>query len=491
MILTPEEMQRAEKEAFAAGVNADSLMEQAGLGLAGVVHQFFPKPGRCLIYCGKGNNAGDALVAGRYLLGAGWEVSVDLAYAPAEMSSLAKAKLDALQAEFRVDSNPLAHTGVDVVLDGLLGLGARGLPRAPVAEKIQTIRRIRSEGDARVVAVDCPSGLDIETGACNPDLCVRADITVTFGACKTGLVADAATNFVGRLAVVPLPDLDVRSGFDELVATPAVLRPWLPMRDFDSYKGTYGHVGIIAGSLGYFGAARMVALGALHAGAGLVTVLAKTQFYPYIAQGMPPEVMVKPVEGFREVLNEEYDSVVLGPGLVGEPAPEISEIMRMVACPMVLDAGAFDVLAGNLKLLRLVGAPRILTPHPGEFARIYRIPQLPRSELVRKFVEEYPSVLLLKGARTIVGAPGRPLVHNTTGTPGMGTGGMGDVLSGVIGGLAAQGLRPSQSAVLGAWLCGRAAEIAITTGESEESLVATHIPAHLGKAFQTIRQAGW
>jgi len=491
MILTPEEMQIAEKKAIASGVDPAELMGQAGLGLASVVHQFFPEPGRCLIYCGKGNNAGDALVAGRYLLAEGWQVSLDLAHLPEEMSPLARANLASLQTDSRAATNPLSHTGVDVVLDGLLGLGSRGLPRKPIAEKIQMIRRLRNDGDARVVAVDCPSGLDMETGACDTELCVQADITVTFGACKTGLVADTATNYVGRIAVVPLPDLDVRSDADVLVATPATLRPWLPMRDFDSYKGTYGHVAIIAGSMGYFGAARMAALGALHAGAGLVTVLAKPNFYPYVTQGMPPEVMVKPVEAFREVLNGNYDSIILGPGLVGQPIPEISEIMRMASCSMVLDAGAFESLAGNLKLLRLVNAPRILTPHPGEFARIYRTPNITRAEMVRKFVDEYPSVLLLKGARTLIGAPGRPLVYNTTGSPGMGTGGMGDVLSGVIGGLTAQGLRPSKAAALGAWLCGRAAEIAITSGESEESLVADHIPPHIGKAFQNIRQAGW
>lgn len=491
MILSPAELQKAEQAAFADGVEPGALMEEAGLGLAGVVHQFFPKPGRCLVFCGKGNNAGDALVAARHLALGGWEISVELAYEPSEMSPLSQQNLSRLQECSRPDADALSRSGVDVVLDGLLGLGAQGLPREPVTGKIQSIQRLRREGDARVVAVDGPSGLDLETGACNPELCVQADVTVTFGACKPGLVADHATNFVGRIAVVPLSGLDVRTESDELVATPSLLRPWLPLRDFDSYKGTYGHVAIVAGSVGYFGAARLAALGALHAGAGLVTVLAKNQFYPYIAQGMPPEVMVKPVEAFRDVLKEEYDAIVLGPGLVGEPIPEISEIMRMASCPMVLDAGAFESLAGNLKLLRLVGAPRILTPHPGEFARFYRIPGVSRAELVRSFVEEFPSVLLLKGSRTLVGAPGRPLFYNTTGSPGMGTGGMGDVLSGVIGGLACQGLRPSQAAALGAWLCGRAAEIAITIEESEESLSATHIPRFLGRAFQTIRQSGW
>jgi hydroxyethylthiazole kinase-like uncharacterized protein yjeF len=492
MILTPLEMQQAEARAFNNGVAPADVMEKAGQGLAGVVRQFFPRPGRCLIYCGKGNNAGDALVAGRYLLAAGWEVTVDLAFHPDEMSPLARQNLASLQAESRPDINPLSHSGCDVVLDGLLGLGAQGEPRGIIAEKIQTIRRMRQDGEARVVAVDGPSGLNLESGEALEELCVQADVTVTFGACKTGLLADAATQYVGRLAVVALRDLDVRvDKIDALAATPDLLRPWIPPRNFDSYKGHYGHVAVIAGSPGYFGAARLAALGVLHSGAGLVTVLAKPQAFPYLAMGMPPEVMVKPVDAYREVLEEEFDTIVLGPGLVGEPIPEMSEIMRMASCPMVLDAGAFDSLAGNLKLLRLVAAPRILTPHPGEMARIYRLPDASRADLVRTFVEEFPSVLLLKGARTLVGAPGRPLIYNTTGTPGMGSGGMGDVLAGVLGGLAAQGLRPSQAAALAAWLCGRAAEIAMTENESEESLSATHIPQFLGAAFQSLRLQGW
>lgn len=487
-ITTAADLRSTEEAVFSQGLaDSSELMEQAGLGLARVVRQFAPTPGECIIFSGKGSNAGDALIAGRHLLACGWRLSVKCAFHPDEMKPSVREHLVRLQEAEAPLWDATAPAGPVIVLDGLLGLGSSGEPSEAVAQSIWEIQRLQRECGARVFSVDFPSGLDPTTGIPS-SVCVRADVTVTFACAKIGLLADAATDFVGRLAVVPLPALVPPPLADMQLATPDLFKSCLPARNFDRHKGNFGRVLIIAGSVGFFGAARLCALGALHGGAGLVTVLARPNLYPYLMLGMPHEVMVRPMDDYREIIRENFDAAVVGPGLDPDELPELAELLRNLPFPTVVDAGALDILAANLKMLRLASAPRILTPHPGEMARLTRIKDLSRVEIVRSFIEETPCVLLLKGARTLVGAPGRPLVFNSTGNPGMGTGGMGDVLSGVIAALLAQGLRPSQAASLGAWVCGRAAEEAILQGESEESLSASHIPENLGRAFQALRR---
>jgi NAD(P)H-hydrate epimerase len=460
-------------------------MAEAGLGLARAVYSFFPKPGCVRVFCGKGNNAGDALVAAKHLLANGWHVDVHCAFPPEELAPLPKKYLTALGEEEEPATQRLAN-GPLVILDGLLGLGTTGEPREPIASAIQEINHLRETAGAFVFAVDCPSGLNLEIGSPNAT-CVRADCTVTFGACKEELLGDSVTSHVGRIVIVELSSLQFPYSEDRYALTPQLLRSWLPARSFDSYKGTYGHVGIIAGSIGYLGAARLCALGALHGGAGLVTLLAKRELYPFLAPLLPPEVMLQPVEDYRAVLDMELDALALGPGLVGERAIEVVEIIRMAECPTVVDAGAFEHLAGSIKILRLVNGPRILTPHPGEMERIYRAEGRTRAELALDFVMEFPCALLLKGARTLIAAPDRPLLYNTTGTPGMATGGTGDMLTGLIASLSAQGIKPQRAAALGAWISGRAAEIAISSGHSVESLCASAAAASLGAAFTELR----
>ena len=484
-IISSRQMLESERAAIATGADPASLMAEAGLGVARAATRFFQHPGCVRVFCGKGNNAGDALVAAKHLLSAGWHVDVRCAFPAEEMSPVIRKLLADIGNEEEPSPDRLAP-GPFVILDGLLGLGSSGEPREPVLSAIREINRLREAAGAFVIAVDVPSGLDLEMAKPSAD-CVRADCTVTFGACKEELLADAATDFVGRIEIVPLAEIGIPETTDRLAITPALLRPWMPARHFDSYKGNYGHVGIIAGSIGYLGAAKLCALGALHGGAGLVTLLAKREIYPFLAPILPPDVMLQPVEDFRASLDMEFDSIVLGPGLVGEKALEIIEIIRMAECPAIVDAAAFAHLAAALKILRLVNGPRILTPHMGEMDRIYRTQNRSRSELALDFVQDYPCVLLLKGARTLIAAPDRPLMYNTTGTPGMSTGGMGDVLSGIIGALAAQHVRPQRAAALGAWISGRAAELAISAEHSVETLSASEIPRFLGAAFRELR----
>ncbi len=501
MILTGAQMKALEERAFAEGVGAEALMDEAGAKIAQAVTQFSPMPGRCVVYFGKGHNGGDALVAARHLAQAGWQVELHAAFPEDTWSELTRRKHaqftegdDAGSMTDTYFTYARARTPPMVVLDGLLGIGAGGALREPIRSATGEINALRATSHARVFALDLPTGLDTDTGAADVDT-VIADYTLTIGFAKRGLLADAATKFVGRLAVLPLTELTARASGEaaETVATAASLAPLLPRRGFDLHKGACGRVGIVAGSRGLTGAARLCAEGALRAGAGLITLFVTEDIYPVIAASAAPEIMVRPVESYLEILNAKLDVLAIGPGLGQSRAQEIRRLLDHAPQPMVIDADALNILAGSLHILDRCAGPRLLTPHPGEMARLDPAAQdRSRHAIVEAFTARYPHVLLLKGARTLIGQRGQPFSYNTTGSPGMATGGMGDVLTGVCAALAGQGLALYDAARLGAWLCGRAAELAlIASQESEESLTPGALLAQLGAAFHDLRAGGW
>lgn len=487
MILSCEEMKRAEEEAFARGVSAEDLMEQAGRGIAEVVRQFHPLPGTCVVVSGKGHNAGDAFVAARHLANWGWAVVFRPAFADSELAPLTAKK----RAQVSAGESTVPSRGTRVVLDGLLGIGARGEPRGEVAAAIQEINALRAAG-AWVLAIDIPSGLDGDSGVPS-NCCVEADLTVTIAAVKQGLVADAAINAVGRLALVPLDDLAVPGGSWRAAFSPE-LRKWVPPRRFDTHKGMAGRIGIVAGSPGFLGAARMCSAAAVRAGGGLVTCFARRDGAEALAATCVPEVMVKAVDHYREVLEANLDVIAIGPGLGTAHAGEAQALFRETSQPMVVDADALNILSRDPSLLKHAAGPRLLTPHPGEMQRLFPQEGRTRREWLEDFVRRYPVTLLLKGARSLVGAADGVKYLNTTGHPGMASGGMGDVLTGVCAALIAQAKNRSlaQSAVLAAWVCGRAAERDISHGgASSESLSASDVIARLGEAFSDLRAGAW
>lgn len=488
MIVSGDEMRALEQAAFARGIAAESLMEEAGAQIAHAVRQYFLRPGAAWIFYGKGHNGGDALVAARQLARAGWKIVLrPLERDLEKLSELTGRKLAELSS---TEEMPLHHP--EIILDGLLGLGARGPLRDEVRALTREINERRRQHHARVFALDLPTGLDGETGAADPD-CVVADFTLAIGFAKRGLVAESAANFVGRLAVLPLADLATERAGDE-VATPENLATLVPLRKFETHKNNYGRLALVSGSTGFTGAAALVARGALRAGAGLISLYAPSEIYDTLAVTAPAEVMVQPVKKYTELLDAKFDVLAVGPGLGTDHADEILALIEQVASPMIIDAEALNILAKTKKidLLRACAGPRLLTPHPGEMARLFDTRPRTRAATVRDFTAAYPVTLLLKGARTIIGEHGRPLSYNSTGSPGMATGGMGDVLTGVCAALAGRSLALYDAARLGAWLCGRAAELAIFHGsESEESLAAIDIPRHLGAAFQQLRAGGF
>jgi hydroxyethylthiazole kinase-like uncharacterized protein yjeF len=487
MLVTCEEMKRAEEEAFATGVSAEDLMEQAGRGIAEVVRQFHPVPGACIVVSGKGHNAGDAFVAARHLANWGWTIGLRPAFAESDLASLAAKK----RAEISSAESGVPLRGVRVVLDGLLGIGARGEPREAIAEAIQEINTLRAEG-AWVLAIDIPSGLDGDSGVPS-SCCVEADLTVAIAAVKQGLVADAAINAVGRLALVPLPDLTVPENSWRAAFSPE-LRGWNPPRPFDTHKGMAGRIGIVAGSPGFLGAARMCTAAAVRAGGGLVTCFARREVADALAASCVPEVMVKAVDHYREVLEANLDVIAIGPGLGTAQAGDVQSLFREARQPMVVDADALNILSPDPSLLKHAAGPRLLTPHPGEMQRLFSQDGRTRQAWLEDFVSRYPVTLLLKGARTLIGAAEGAKYYNTTGHPGMASGGMGDVLTGVCAALIGQAKDRSlvQNSVLGAWVCGRAAERKVSHGGgSFESLCASDVIAHLGEAFTDLRAGAW
>ncbi len=497
MILTCAEMRALEECAFADGIAADDLMEEAGAQIAAAVTQFFPQPGKCAVFFGKGHNGGDALVAARHLASRGWELELRPAFPPSAWNPLTAEKARELKAVRRrkgAGSGP-RESGPLLVLDGLLGIGAGGTLREPVRGAAREINRRRAEESAHVFALDLPTGLDGDSGTADAD-CVLADFTLTVGFAKRGLLADGATRCVGRLAVVPLAELSARAdeaGTRATVATAQSIALLLPRRPFDLHKGQCGRVGIVAGSAGLTGAAVLCAEACVHAGAGLVTLYVTPDIYPLVAARIAPEVMVKATASCLSVLDERLDVLALGPGLGTQRAGEVLKLLQRAPQPMVIDADALTMLAPRLDLLGRSAGPRLLTPHAGEMKRLDEgSAKRPRSETVARFTAHHPSTLLFKGARTLIGEHGRAPSYNATGSPGMATGGMGDVLTGVCAALAGQGLGLYDAARLGAWLCGRAAELAVFGGgESEESLVATQVIRRLGEACKNLRAGCW
>ena len=518
MSVSCQEMKRIEAQAIAAGAPVEALMEQAGEQMARAVTQFQPVPGECTVFYGKGHNGGDALVAARHLQREGWGIRLHLAYPEPELAPLTRKKLGELTAQLREPSNACSQ-GPRIALDGLLGIGATHgrapgggtALHEPVLSAAREINRLAREENATVFALDVPTGLDADTGEADPET-VSAHFTLCVGFVKHGLLADTALAHVGRLAVMPIPVFAPYANADSLsahetAATPAALSHLVPARPFDTHKGHCGRVGIIAGSRGFAGAAIMAANAAVRAGAGLVTLCVTPDIYAPVAAAAMPEVMVTPLDCYLAVLERPFDTLdtlAIGPGLGHEnegDAQDILAVCEYFKGPMVIDADALNLLAaGHTETLQRALGPRLLTPHPGEMARLFpESERLTRLKTARRFLELHakahaPLTLLLKGSRTLVAELGEEgenslrTSYNTTGHPGMASGGMGDVLTGTCAALLGQHLAPFDAARLGAWVCGRAAELALSHGgQSQESLAATDLLSYMGRAFNSLR----
>jgi hydroxyethylthiazole kinase-like uncharacterized protein yjeF len=460
--VTGAAMRSLEEAAFRRGVSAESLMDLAGEGIARRLIDRFPVPGIAVGYVGKGNNGGDALVALRHLRAAGWRIALRCAYPGIEWAILPRRKFRELGEPPVARVEPGSSHGPCLLLDGLLGIGAKGPLRPPLVNLAAEMADLREQRGAVVAAIDLPSGLDADSGEGDS---VSADLTLTVGAPKLGLATEAGISRAGRVLLVPLADLPLPDHAPLKFFCPEAFPGLLPPRPHAFHKGNAGRLGILAGSPGMTGAAVLCADAALRAGAGLVTLHVERDFLPALAAAMPPEIMVRPSDDpVGDAFGAGHDALVIGPG-----TGQVSDVWRArlldqlahARRPALLDADALNLLAaaGRLDLLR---PEHLITPHPGEFRRL--APDLAdrdRLQAAAAFVARHRGTLLLKGARTLVAAAGESTRFNPTGHAGMASGGQGDVLAGVAGALLARGLAGPDAGSLAAWLCGGAAERAL------------------------------
>lgn len=488
-VVTVHEMRALEEAALKEGWTEESLMQAAGERLALAISWLFPQAGTIIAYTGKGHNAGDAYVALRVLRDRyHWTIGVRAALPEDQWALLTRSRFEDLKPVELLDNPPTWETNARplVLLDALVGIGARGALRHPLAGLALEIGWLRNHTGAKVIALDLPSGVDPDTGEIFPDAVV-ADATLMIGSPKAGLLHGHLADITGTLHVVTVPLL--ASGIQSRVRliSPFSIHSRHDPRPFDFHKGMAGRVGILAGSRRYAGAAILAAMGALRAGAGLVTLHLPEDVIPMICGRIPPEVILHATADPREILKHRYDALVIGCGLHsnGEDyTVAVREVIHRSVIPTVVDAEALNFLSGDdLAALR---DHHLLTPHPGEFRRL--APDLTgqtREAAARAFSDRTASTLLLKGARTIVTRQGDPLWINPTGTPGMATGGQGDLLSGVLGALLAIGNPALDAAAIGAWICGRAAERALLEpAASPQSLLPTDVANHVGGAFR-------
>ena len=471
-ITSAQGIRQAEQAAFAAGSATPSGLMDAVVARLRRELPFTPR--RVVAYIGRGNNGGDAVG-----LAAAFDCPVILRHPGEkfEVSDETQRQLD-IAKEMDIANTAPEPEADTLVIDGLLGSGARGELRADYAACVREMNALRLGAPrCRTLAIDMPTGLG--TG-----VCVQADATAAIGCVKPEMLEDGAEDSVGRLFCIPLPEVDIPAECADTVLEPLHPLCRLPRRPYSLFKNRAGRVAIVAGSIGYLGAAQMCAEAAVQAGAGLVALYCHEDAYPLLAARVAPEVMVRAVKSYGEISEPDAQSLLMGPGLGsvdGVEADALHALAMGFHGTVVLDADALNLAAARGWEFH---EHCILTPHPGEMRRLDPRPAAPRREVVRRFLERHACTLLLKGARTIV-ANRSHACYNSTGGPFMANGGQGDTLSGCIAALAAQGLAPLHAAALGTYACGLAAEMAQARNNAPAvgaSQVCAALPRALGAA---------
>ncbi len=459
------------------------LMERAGAAAFARLRSRWPAAKKLLVVCGKGNNGGDGYVVARLAKDAGLEVTVAYLTDPAALvgdaaMAFAKAQLSAVDYEpFHPELCPRA----DLVVDAVLGIGIKGAVRPPAR---QAIAAINGSGKP-VLALDLPSGLDADTGAIaggeNEGTAIRAAATVTFLALKPGLLTGAAPDLVGELwlETLGIDEPGMPGHGDRDTGDPRVRRVTyedfthlLPPRDKVSHKNRFGHVLIVGGDRGFGGAVLLAAEAAVRTGAGLVTVASREQTCGALL-GRRPEIMCRALDKATQLsgLGQQATVLVVGPG-AGQDAwgQELIKQALGFEGPQVIDADAVNYLASEgLPAKAGDAGRRILTPHPGEAARLLDTDTsaiaADRLAAARQIARQFGGICVLKGAGTVIADDDGKTFIVTDGNPGMASAGMGDTLAGIIGALLAQGLGTFEAAALGVCLHARAGDLAARQGE--------------------------
>jgi len=508
-LVTAQQMKALDQRAVSEhGITTLALMENAGRAVVDFVRAELGNltGKRVLVVCGTGNNGGDGLVAARLLAQLGATVYCALLGSRDKLKPEPKANAELLLQTgitIREIASPDAlaplFSNQDIVIDALFGTG---LTRPAQGLYADAIRLINDSG-AYVVAVDIPSGVDADTGLVY-EPAVRARLTVTMGLPKFGLWLYPGRTCVGKLKVADIgyPRQLLEDGGDTFLVDDDYLRGHLPRRPAQGHKGTFGTCLLICGSANFSGAACLAGRAAVRSGCGLV-VLGFPQSLADIIGSRVIEAVKLPLPqtpaqtlsyaALEPILDQaaEADCVAVGPGITthADTRKLVLGLLAEIKKPLVIDADGINNLAGALSALKQARPPIVLTPHPGELGRLINRPaeevNADRINICRSFAQEHKVVLLLKGAPTVVGAPDGRVLVNPTGNSGLASGGTGDVLTGLVAGLIAQGAVPLAAAATAAFLHGRAADIAATE-LTEYCLAATDLVDYLPRAFRSV-----
>ncbi len=484
-IVTAEQMRQIDRECIQRGIPVSTLMENAGKAVAAEVKASLGdlKDRHILFLIGGGNNGGDGLVAARYLHDWGAQVAIYLcAKRQPDDSNLKIAQergISCIEAEQDSNMKKLDNllSGTDCVIDALLGTGKIRPLEGVFKQALEKTTQLQRDRGVKIVAIDLPSGMDADSGDIDP-ACPHADITITLAFPKLGLFSFPGAERVGKLKVA---DIGIPETLAESVTTELITESWaktvLPRRPLNANKGSFGRVLITAGSLNYIGAAYLACCGAQRAGAGLVTLATAGSLQPILAakltevtylplpESQPGSISVEAGDVITRQSNQ-YDVLLMGCGLGQDPSTVefVSSLILEKELPLpVLDADALNILPKIPEWWQWLTEDAILTPHPGEMARLCGLSideiQSDRLGITRRFAAEWHQTIVLKGAYTVIATTDGRCRVSPFANPGLASAGTGDVLAGVIAGLVAQGLTPFDAASLGVYLHGRAGEM--------------------------------
>ena len=498
-ILNAEQMRNIDRrttERF--GVPSIVLMENAAMAVVDAIFERYADSERVAIVCGTGANGGDGFAVARHLENRG---VVPVIVVVGERSSIrgdARINLDVCQRlgipiyDVRNADDvetALAHAAdADLLIDAIFGTGLNRAPQGIQAEVIRALAELRIP----VLAVDLPSGANASSH--QPfEPCVQAEVTVTFAAPKLCHVFEPAALYCGEVIVadITIPEIAIEDEAVELaLITPKDVLPLVEPRRSATHKGTYGHAGVIAGSAGRSGAAVMCARGAIRTGAGLVTVMTDAETAKLVHAGSI-ESMTYSGGDLDEFLTNKT-AVLAGPGLADDEDAyrHTRAILESIDLPLIIDASALNAFASRANEINARGLPRVITPHPGELARLMNTDtktiNADRIGAAREAARVTNCVVVLKGHQTLVAEPDGHVFVNPTGNPGMASGGMGDVLSGIIAALLARGADPLDAACAGVYLHGLAGDI-LAERLGDTGLMATELADAVPLAISRLR----
>lgn len=503
-VFTSSEIRFLEKCATESGTSMTDLMEKAGSAVAAFVKKQMEVTGKTVsILCGKGNNGGDGFVCARRLHRMGAEVNVILAQGEAA-TALSKDAFQKMGGSVTVLDWSVRKYEIesileksDVIVDAIFGLGFRGA----VDSILERLIGSANKSNALRIAVDLPSGAECDTGKVE-GCCFTAHYTLSFTSVKPANVIQPATGYCGKNVVAPV-GIDKRL-VDSLPSTFSVIKEssvaaMFKKRSPQSNKGNYGRLLMICGSYGMVGAAVMAARGALRSGVGLVNMVVSRDCYPLMAASLPEAVFTvmdfsteESTKSSSETLFEalqKASACVIGCGLGEETSRYLSTVLKFSPCPVVVDADGLNYLSQHMAEFSSLRSPVVITPHPGEMARltgktILQI-QMDRISVAQKFSKEFGVYTVLKGSGTLVASPDGDIKLNTTGNAGMAKGGSGDVLAGIIGAFIAQGMSPENSATAGVHIHGKAGDIC-SQRLSQQSMLPTDLIETLPEVFKKI-----